>query len=329
MASLLLAAPSMSVECRRLLLAVILTALAACSPKQPVSPPAPEPVATVSHGELPPEMMKFAAAIARSRLAYIDIVADTQSQAEPWNSKLGGVAYLPKGQPYPTGPDGVPLALLAQLNFSEMPALEGYPSQGILQFFIAGGQSPAHVYGMANYDAKPYNPQDYFASLTRQAWYRVVYYPQVVQAHAALQSPPTISRDMMLPLTGSTRLRFQADTEPVTVWDYRFQRFLGQPADEFFPQFGAKEEAAAVNYIAFSEKHHLAKVGGYSSPVQEDPRRIRPAEDWVVLLELHEGRADGSFDLMWGDAGMGAFYIRPDDLRRLDFSKVVYYWDNH
>lgn len=316
-------------SCRCLLFAVSLIVLAACSPKQPVSQPVPEPVATVSHGELPPEMTTFAAAIARSRLPYIDIVADTRSPAEPWNSKLGGVAYLPKGQPYPTGPDGAPLAFLAQLNFSEMPALEGYPSQGILQFFIAGGQSDAHVYGMANYDGKPYNPQDYFASLSRQAWYRVVYYPQVVQVHAALQSPPTTPRDMMLPLTGSTRLRFQADTEPVSVWDYRFQRFLGQPADKFFAQFGAKEEAAAVNYIAFSEKDHLAKVGGYSSPVQDDPRMIRPAEDWIVLLELHAGREEGRFDLMWGDAGMGAFYIRPDDLKRLDFSKVVYYWDNH
>lgn len=314
-----------------LFLAATIMMLDACSPKQPVPPrpPASTPVvATVGYGELPPEMAKFAEAIARSRLAYINIVADKQSDVAPWNSKLGGLAYVPKGQPYPTGPDGVPLALLAQLNFSEMPVLEGYPSQGILQFFIAGKSSKAHVYGMSQYDATPYSQRDFFASLSKQTWFRVVYHPQVLQERDKLQKPP-LSQDEMMPLIGTTRIRFQADTEPVSISDYRFQRFFGQPAAEFFQQFGEKEEAAAVNYMAFSSKDQLAKVGGYSSPSQEDPRKSQPAGDWVVLLELHNGREEGRYDMMWGDAGMGAFYIRPDDLKRLDFSKVVYYWDNY
>ena len=29
------------------------------------------------------------------------------------------------------------------------------------------------------------------------------------------------------------------------------------------------------------------------------------------------------------DAGIGAFFIRPEDLRRRDFSRVLYTWDNH
>ncbi len=274
-------------------------------------------------------MAKFAAEIARSQLAYIDIIADKNIDVAPWNSKLGGLPYLPKDQAYPTGPDGVPLALLAQLNFSEMPALKGYPSQGILQFFIAVGDAKAHIYGMPQYHAKPYNEQNFFAALSKQAWFKLIYHPQVLQERATLRSPPMLPREMMLPLAGTTRLRFQAGTEPVSIWDYRFQRFFGKPADKFFEQFGAQEDAVAVNYEAFSQKDHLAKMGGYSSPVQKDPRMIRPAEDWVVLLELQEGRRDGSFDMIWGDAGMGAFYIRADDLKRRDFSRVVYYWDNH
>jgi uncharacterized protein YwqG len=315
-----------------MLLSLTVMSIVACSPKPAVPQrlPATEPVvATVRYGELPPEMAKFSTEIARSQLAYIDIIADKNVDVAPWNSKLGGLPYLPQGQAYPTGPDGASLALLAQLNFSEMPVLEGYPAQGILQFFIAGGNVKAHIYGMAQYDAKPYNEQDFFAALSKQTWFKLIYHPQVVQDRATLQSPPVLSREMMLPLTGTTRLRFQAGTEPVSMFDYRFQRFFGKPADKFFAQFGAQEDAAAVNYQAFSRKANLAKMGGYSSPVQNDPRMIRPAEDWVVLLELQEGREDGSFDLMWGDGGMGAFYIRADDLKRRDFSRVVYYWDNH
>ena len=313
-----------------LLLAVTVIVAGACSPKRPPIRTTLTPVvATVAYGELAPEMAPFEQAIASSKLGYIGIIADKHSEVTPWSSKLGGSAYFLKGQAYPTGPDGVPLVLLAQLNFSEIPRLEGYPSQGILQFFIAGGESGAHVYGMSQEDAKPYSAHDFFASLSKQTWFRVVYHPQTLRERDKLQSPQVPPRAMMLPHTGSTGLRFQSGVEPVSVWDYRFPRIFGKPSEKFFQQFGAKEEIAAINYIAFSNKVHLAKVGGYSSPVQEDPRMIHPAEDWVVLLELHNGSEEGGFNMLWGDGGMAAFYIRPDDLKRLDFSKVVYYWDNH
>jgi uncharacterized protein YwqG len=32
---------------------------------------------------------------------------------------------------------------------------------------------------------------------------------------------------------------------------------------------------------------------------------------------------------MWGDSGTGTFFIRRADLKKRDFSKVAYYWDNH
>ncbi|MDR3360250.1 MAG: DUF1963 domain-containing protein, partial [Bifidobacteriaceae bacterium] len=59
------------------------------------------------------------------------------------DSKLGGQPYLPPGVAWPTGagnPDR-PLFLLAQLNLGELPALAGLPSSGLLQFFIAAGET--------------------------------------------------------------------------------------------------------------------------------------------------------------------------------------------
>jgi uncharacterized protein YwqG len=327
--------------------ALLATALlaSACSPKpgtdgaRPKAPeatagaaramPSQQPVATVGYGELPKELAPYAEAIARSRLAYTNIKVRKANDLAPWNSKLGGAAYWPKGQPYPAGPDGMPLALLAQLNFSEMPPLPGYPGKGLLQFFIAGTESKAHVYGMPMYDAKPYNPQHFFTSLQQQQWFRVVYRPQVLQDREQLQSTPLPSNAMMLPITGTAALGFTSESEPVSMFDYRFERYLGKSSEKFFAQFGSQEEAVANNYIAFSDKPLLAKVGGYSAPTQNDPRLLRPDEDWIVLLELHGSTAEDGLDMMWGDAGMGAFYIRRDDLDKLDFSKVVYYWDNH
>lgn len=303
----------------------------ACSPKPSATRAVvPEPsVPTVGYGELPQELAPFSAAIARSRLSYIDIKVRKPHGLAPWNSKLGGSAYLLKGQPYPVGPDGAPLVLLAQLNFSEMPALAGYPSRGILQFFIAGSESKAHIYGMPNGDDAPYDPKIFFSSLSQQRWFRVIYNPQVQSDREKLTDTPSVSTEMMLPITGSAALSFAIATEPVSIFDYRFEHFLGKPRDKFFAQFGTKQETVATNYIAFSEKRLAAKMGGYSSPVQQDPRAIQPGEDWLVLLELQSANLDGDFDMMWGDGGMGVFYIRRDDLERLDFSNVIYYWDNH
>ncbi len=49
-------------------------------------------------------------------------------------------------------------------------------------------------------------------------------------------------------------------------------------------------------------------------------------QDYILLFQLDSDSEDGK-DIMWGDAGVGNFFIHPDDLRKRDFSKVVYNWD--
>ena len=52
------------------------------------------------------------------------------------DSHLGGVPYVPRGGQIPTDGDGNQLWLCAQINFSQMPRLEGFPDKGLLQFFL-------------------------------------------------------------------------------------------------------------------------------------------------------------------------------------------------
>ncbi|NET28255.1 MAG: DUF1963 domain-containing protein [Okeania sp. SIO1I7] len=71
-----------------------------------------------------------------------------------WESKFGGLPYLPRTIDYPTNKKGEYLKFLAQLNFSEMPLLENFPTQGILQFYI-DGNDPSHgldIYAQTNQD---------------------------------------------------------------------------------------------------------------------------------------------------------------------------------
>jgi uncharacterized protein YwqG len=61
------------------------------------------------------------------------------------------------------------------------------------------------------------------------------------------------------------------------------------------------------------------KLGGYPHFTQDDPRTRRDLE---LLFQL-----DSDDGVMWGDAGVGNFFIAPDDLARRDFSRVLFSWD--
>ena len=66
------------------------------------------------------------------------------------------------------------------------------------------------------------------------------------------------------------------------------------------------------------------RIGGYPEFTQEDPRAQVPAfREYVQLMQLDSDDKH----TMWGDAGVGHLFIHPDDLRRRDFSRVMYSWD--
>jgi uncharacterized protein YwqG len=279
---------------------------------------------------LPAELAPFRAALDRSELTYVAISASKESGSAPWRSKFLGTPYFPKGQQYPRDPYGKPLVLLAQINFSEMPRLPDYPSTGIVQFFAADEETSAHIYGSLQYDEKPFSVSRHFDSMTEQRYFRVLYHPNVVADPAGQGTPEKpATPGPGLPVMDEATLRFETRTEAVAVDDYRFQKFLGKSAADFFQQFGARETALAQAYMAYAGNSPVAKIGGYTKLVQNDPRESRGNEDWLILLEIRSAGGADKIDIMWGDSGVGVFFIRRDDLKRRDFSKVAYHWDNH
>ncbi|GGA00098.1 DUF1963 domain-containing protein [Okeania sp. KiyG1] len=80
---------------------------------------------------LPEELKPYHEAIANTIKPYLKIDIKPSS-TQWWQSKFGGLPYLPRTIDYPTNKNGEYLKLLAQLNFSEMPRLENFPAQEIL-----------------------------------------------------------------------------------------------------------------------------------------------------------------------------------------------------
>ena len=97
----------------------------------------------------------------------------------------------------------------------------------------------------------------------------------------------------------------------------------------FFEQFGDAAESVYRRYYSHVTVHDIAWIGGYAFFTQSDPREIAPDEDWLLLLEIQSSMTMDQPSVLWGDAGIGAFFIRPEDLRNRDFSRVLYTWDSH
>jgi len=176
-------------------------------------------------------------------------------------------------------------------------------------------------------EMEPFKPT-YFESLMAQDFFRVIYYDGGVEQPKRLQTKSPKIPDGLLPIDQEARLTFSRHIGYVPNDDYRFEKFFKADAVEFFERFGTLAYEVGNQYYQFTQPLAQAWVGGYAVFAQSDPRGIREDEDWVPLLEINSSNEHG-LDILWGDSGVGAFFIRRADLRNKDFSKVLYYWDNH
>ena len=222
-----------------------------------------------------------------------------------WQSKVGGKPYLPKGENYPMSKDGKPLTLLVQINFEEMPPLEDYPTKGILQFFV---DSQDDLIG-ADFD----NP-------TEQNEFRVLYHANVVKDNEVLQQefPKIDENEFYMPYNYGEEfaISFKRKEQFVPTGDYSFEEII----PDLYDLDDEVGEAICDDDELCSSGH---RIGGYPYFTQSDPREFDTIpKDYKLLLQL-----DSDDYLMWGDCGVGNFFIYPEDLKVLDFSKVAYTWD--
>lgn len=260
------------------------------------SSPATEPVAAVP---LPADF-DFPKLLEESKMQTVKIEAIAEPNQPLTASKFLGTPYFPKGKNYPLDEQGQPMLMLAQLNFSEIPRLKNYPTAGILQFFV-------QPFGGLGSD---------WENLTEQKNWRVVFHEQVDAAVSQADLPKinTEIKDFWSPVMVECRLQFELAEEFVPASDFRNKHFFPSELledDDFWDKY--HEEINPTGH----------KIGGYAHFTQEDPRGLGKFEDYILLLQI-----DSEDDkVCWGDVGVGNWFIREEDLLRLDFSRVLYNWD--
>lgn len=257
---------------------------------------------------LSPVLSAYKAQIESSALSFIRIDATAAESLSLTQSKFAGTPYWPAHLPYPRDSKAEPMFLLAQLNFSELPPLDGYPDKGLLQFYISGND----VYGIN------------FERPTEQSDFRVLYFEDADETTAEKDFSFLPESDAgYLPVTQPMRLQFSKATDYVGSGDVRFEKAFGKNFSAFIERFGENEDTVGEElYDKFPNDGH--KIGGYAYFTQEDPRKYKKEyADWILLLQID---SQGN-EIIWGDVGVANFFIHPDALKRKDFSTVMYNWD--
>ena len=244
------------------------------------------------------------------------------------DSKFGGTAYWNPRLPYPTDPDGVPMQLLAQINFDQFPAEAPLPSKGMLQFFIARDD----VFGMD------------FDQPDVQKGFRVVYHPEIdpdvtMEQVAALEQaafPPDSEREedcFYTPVEKEAAIAVQKTTAYMGPYDFRFDQVFRRAAKKALGE-DLPEKQSYYDFLQSPDRkalwEQLDNAGhwllGYPYFTQGDPRW--PDSTYDTLLFQMDSDMEGKLDyVLWGDCGVGNFFISREALRRLDFSRTGYNWD--
>lgn len=255
-----------------------------------------------------------------------------------FDSKLGGTPYFPKSAEYPKGKDGYykdkPLRLLVQLNFNNLPHIEEFPEQGILQIFIACEDD--FLYGFGSNDADSMN----------QNGYRVIIHKDIITDTSKLLSDDDIPYESFCSDEDAFPFKEEFILKPeipdkcfATPDDFRFTKALVSSCndieeDKISDWYEIDNDIIDKFYERVPDG--FVFIGGYPIFTQGDPRENNTSLQNFdrVLFELESIKGEKinkwgghDYDIIWGDAGTGAFLISSENLKACDFSSVIYNYD--
>ena len=115
--------------------------------------------------------------------------------------------------------------------------------------------------------------------------------------------------------------------------DYRFDGLFVQKWNERRPNspIDSTWDVDLSWLYGGEERGPYHQLGGYPYFTQTDPRWGGAYPDLDVLLfqldsQLAENRGEPDL-VLWGDCGVGNFFISREALKKRDFSRVGYHWD--
>ncbi len=243
------------------------------------------------------------------------------------DSKLGGIPYWDLQKKYPVDSQGNKLMLLSQINLEQYDFGELLPKKGMLQFFTGVDD----VFGL---DFDEQDKQDTF----RVIYHDTVNYNTAKEAVMSLGVPSNLDEEMLeyTPVTKEYALEISRTVGYMGERDHRFEPLFREIAKEQGVPLQEEENV----YDLLEEKVYEQMVEevpntghrllGYPFFTQTDPRQFNEKYSYydTLLFQLDSDYNDKDGDLvLWGDCGVGNFFINREDLKKCNFSKILYNWD--
>lgn len=252
-----------------------------------------------------PEILKsYESELIEAQREYIAIEAKplgckfTDDPLALTQSKFLGLPFFPSDMEYPKDENGKPMIMLAQINFSEMPKLPGFPSSGILQLYF-----------------------------TAEGWWdtgteKVIFHTEVELRKATISDfsflDPSLYEE--LPISRVHKLNLRKSIDTGCSEDSQFKILFGKKDYWDFEEDLGELEKEKFNAYFTCAGH---KIGGYGDFTQSDPREYdQKHRNDIQLLQI-----DIDDYIMFGDSGVGHLFINPGDLEAMQFENSWFYWD--
>lgn len=221
-------------------------------------------------------------------------------------TKLGGNPYWPKDDEFPTY-KGHPMMFLAQLNFSELPNLPGFPTTGLLQFFCG-----------------TWDESD------RKDIVEVVYHEKLLpESDLLVDIPDSPLAKEYPPIEKMYSINAKVEEIPMSNTDEKYaetmtpiyNRVFGDNVKDIWTASSGTANIAnnILVDLIFKDNYAGTRSGGNPYFVQQD---YRNDDDEVMLLQL-----DSEAGMMWGDCGIAQFFISKANLSAKKFKgNVMFTW---
>lgn len=217
-------------------------------------------------------------------------------------SKIGGRPDLPPGIVWPMLSTGKPLVFLAQINLAESAEVETFadlPRIGLLSVFSAYGWQEDGDDGT------------WLPVQTSPDWTRILYQP-TANGLRRQESPTGVKTFPAAPVKFVPILSLPEDEgEPVLA------TLCASDDDQSrFSKIHCTFNSVTMSPLGHPPKHQLLGYPFYEQGIE--PMVVKQKLRMVFQLE-----SDDNIAMLWGDGGRLYFWMKPDDLKKCNFSRVI------
>ena len=246
----------------------------------------------------------------------------TENELKIIDSKVMGLPYIPKGAQIPQTANGDKMMMIAQINCDDLQGLADFPEKGILQFFVLNDED-----GLLGLD---------FDNQTVQDSFRVIYHEKIEEFYdenelKSIYNPYNFEESYITNDNESYKMNFELTSEKERFEDIFYHIFRKICKEKGLKQ--TQEDwlyRKLLNFMQYSENYY-SQCDGFAFFTQDDPREYN--EEYkkfdTVLFQLNSEFDENTrnWKVCIGDAGVINFFINRENLKKKDFSEILYNWD--